>query len=42
MAKQDTIEVIRKASAKLPHHKGLAFTYLMENEMPFVHHVVEW
>jgi hypothetical protein len=42
MAKRDTIGVIRKASAKLPHHKGLALTYLMENEMSFVCHVVEW
>ncbi len=31
-----------KTNAKLPHHKGLALAYLMENEMPFEHHVVEW
>jgi len=40
--KQDTIGVIRRASAKLPHHRGFALTYLMENEMSFVRHVVKW
>jgi hypothetical protein len=40
-AKRDTIGGIRGASAKLPHHKGLVLTYLMEHETPFIHHVVE-
>jgi hypothetical protein len=40
-AKQDAIGVIRGASAKLPHHKGLTLTYPMENETPLVHHVIE-
>jgi hypothetical protein len=40
-AKQDTIGVIRGVNAKFPHHKGFALIYLMENETPFVHHVVE-
>jgi hypothetical protein len=30
------------ASVKLPHHKGLVLAYPMENEMPFVHHTIEW
>jgi hypothetical protein len=34
--------VARGTSAKLPHHKGPTPTYLMENEMSFVHHAVEW
>ncbi len=41
-AKWNTIGVITKASAKLPHHRGLALVYTMENETPFIHHVVEW
>jgi hypothetical protein len=40
-AKCDTIGGIRGASAKLPHHKGLVLTYPVENEMPFIHHVVK-
>jgi hypothetical protein len=40
-AKANTIGVIRRASVKLPHHKGIALTYLMENEMSFVCHVIE-
>jgi hypothetical protein len=39
--KRNTIGVIKKTSVKLPHHKGLVLTYLMENEMSFVHHVME-
>jgi hypothetical protein len=38
--KQATIGVIRGTNAKLPH-KGLALTYLMDNEMSLVHHVVK-
>jgi hypothetical protein len=34
--------VTRGTNDKPPHHKGFAPTYLMENEMSFVHHVVEW
>jgi hypothetical protein len=40
-AKCDTIGGIRGTSAKLPHHKGLVLTYPMENETPFIHHVVK-
>ncbi len=40
-AKQDNIGVIGRTSAKLPFHRGLALTYSMENEMTFVHHVIE-
>ncbi len=39
--KRNTIGVIKKTSVKLPHHRGLALTYLMENGMSFVHHVIE-
>jgi hypothetical protein len=41
-AKQDTIGVTRGTSAKLPHHKDLVPTYLMENKTPFIHHTKEW
>jgi hypothetical protein len=41
-AKQDTIGVAKETSAKLPHCMGHALTYPMENEMPFVHHTIEW
>jgi hypothetical protein len=40
--KRDTIGVIRRLSAKLPHHKGLALAYTMENETPLVRHVIKW
>jgi hypothetical protein len=40
-AKQATIGVIRGANAKLSHHRGLMLAYLVENEMPFVHHAIE-
>jgi hypothetical protein len=40
-AKGDTIMVIKRISAKLSHHKGLMPIYPMENEMPFLHHVVK-
>jgi hypothetical protein len=36
-AKQDTIGVIRRANAKLPHHRGHVPTYPMENEMSLIH-----
>jgi hypothetical protein len=35
---QDIIGVTKEENAKQPHHKGLMLAYLMENEMPFVHH----
>jgi hypothetical protein len=35
------IGVTRGTNAKLPHHSGLVPTYLMENEMLVVHHVVK-
>jgi len=38
--KQNIIKVIRGASAKLPHHRGLVLAHPMENKMPFVYHVV--
>ncbi len=41
-AKRNTIGVVRRASAKLPHYTGLVLAYLMENEMSLVHHVVKW
>jgi hypothetical protein len=40
-AKQDTIRVVGRASAKLPHYMGHALIYPMENEMSFVHHVIK-
>jgi hypothetical protein len=40
-AKQNNIKVIRGTNAKLPHHRGLALTYPMENEMSLIHHIVE-
>jgi hypothetical protein len=33
--------VTRGTNPKLPHYKGVP-TYLMENEMSFIHHVIEW
>jgi len=39
--KQNTIGVIEKTSAKLPHCMGFMLAYLMENEMSFIHHVVK-
>jgi len=33
--------VARGTSAKLSHYIGPLLVYLMENKMPFVHHVVE-
>jgi hypothetical protein len=41
-AKQNTIVVVGGANAKLQHCTGPALAYPMENEMPFVHNVVEW
>jgi hypothetical protein len=41
-AKWNTIGVTRGANAKLPHCTSLMLTYLMENEMPFVHHTIKW
>jgi hypothetical protein len=41
VTKQDTIGVIRRTSAKLPHHKGLALVYPMKNEMSILCHVVK-
>jgi hypothetical protein len=41
-AKQHTIGVIRRASANPPHHRGFMLTYPMENETPFISHIVEW
>jgi len=40
--KKDTIGVTGRTSVKLPHCIGPALVYPMENEMPFVHHVIEW
>jgi hypothetical protein len=40
-AKQNAIGVVRGTSAKLPHYMGPTLVYLIENEMPLVHHVVE-
>jgi hypothetical protein len=41
VTKRDTIGVIKRVNAKLPHHKGLALTYPMENETSFVRHVIK-
>jgi hypothetical protein len=41
-AKRNTIGVARGMSAKLSYYIGLTLVYEMENEMPLVHHVVEW
>jgi hypothetical protein len=40
-AKQNTIGVARRTNAKLPHCMGLVLIYPMEDNMPFVHHVIE-
>jgi hypothetical protein len=40
-AKQDTIGVAGRVNAKMPHYMSPVLAYLMENEMPFTHHVVE-
>jgi hypothetical protein len=40
-AKQNTIKVTRGASVSLPHHKGFALIYPMENETSFLPHVIE-
>jgi hypothetical protein len=39
--KQNTIGVIKGTNAKLPHHRGFALAYPMEDKTPFVHHVVK-
>jgi hypothetical protein len=39
--KKDTIMIIRGANAKLQHHTSPMPTYSVENEMPFLHHVVK-
>jgi hypothetical protein len=39
---RDTIKVARGTSTKLLHYKGHVLIYPMENEMPFIHHIVEW
>ncbi len=41
-AKWDTIVGTRKIIVKLPHCRGLALTYPMENKMPLICQVVEW
>jgi hypothetical protein len=38
-AKQNTIGIIKITNDKLSHHKGLVLAYVIENEMPLVHHV---
>jgi hypothetical protein len=40
-AKRNTIGVVGRANANLPHCTGHVLTYPMEDGMPFVHHVVE-
>jgi hypothetical protein len=40
-AKQNTIRVVGKASAKLPHYMGLPLTYPMKNKMPLIHPTIE-
>jgi hypothetical protein len=41
-AKWNTIEVAKGTNAKLPHCMGLVLAYLMEYEMPLVHHTAKW
>jgi hypothetical protein len=40
--KMNTIGLVGGTNAKLPHCTCRALAYPMENEMPFVHHAVEW
>jgi hypothetical protein len=40
--KQNTIGVIKIINFKLSHHKNLVLTYSIENEMPFVCHIIKW
>jgi hypothetical protein len=41
--KRNTIGVVGESNAKVPHctSTSLALIYLMENKIPFIHHVVE-
>jgi len=41
-AKWDTIGVIGRLIAKLPHYTNFALIYPMENKMSLAHHVVKW
>jgi hypothetical protein len=41
-AKKNTIGVTGGVSAKLPHCKGIAIVYPMENKMSLVHHTIKW
>ncbi len=41
-AKRNNIGVVGRANAELPHYTSHVLAYLMENEMSFIHHVVEW
>jgi hypothetical protein len=40
-AKQNTIGVIKKTNVKLWHHKGFVLLYLVEDEMPLIHHIIK-
>jgi hypothetical protein len=40
--KQNTIGVVGKANAKLPHCTNHVLVYPMENEMPLIHRAVKW
>jgi hypothetical protein len=40
-AKQNTIGVIRRTNVKQPHHESFVLAYSMENETPFVRHIIE-
>jgi hypothetical protein len=39
--KWDTIQVVRRTNAKLPHCTSLALVYPMENKMPLAHHAIK-
>jgi hypothetical protein len=39
--KRNTITIAGRISAKLPHCTNHVLTYLMENEMSLVHHIME-
>jgi hypothetical protein len=39
--KQDTFGIMRRTNVKLSNHRGHVLAYLVENEMPHIHYVIE-
>ncbi len=36
------VGVTKETNVKLPYHRDFVLTYLVENEMPLVHHAIKW